>query len=175
MDNSFARIDKKFDDLINLIKAGSNSVSSNTMTVLTHLSSAQKVENVSGTNMEIKEQEPNLAVQESPTLDNVIFELKVVNPTYQNTGMMHLHFVQKVDEGLGKEEPRPEAYSPADHALKMINTKAEAIKGTRNKSVKNMKLRKAKEANQDIGAIKMLYLCNHKEFDHETTCYRFST
>ncbi|WZZ43892.1 hypothetical protein YC2023_040151 [Brassica napus] len=49
----------------------------------------------------------------------------------------------------------------------MINTKAEAIKGTRNKSVKNMKLRKAKEANQDIGAIKMLYLCNHKEFDRD--------
>ena len=63
MDNSFARIDKKFDDLINLIKVGSNSVSSNTMTVLTHLSSVQKVENISGTNMEIKEQEPDLAVQ----------------------------------------------------------------------------------------------------------------
>ena len=67
MDDSFTRIDKKFDDLINLIKAGSYSVSSNSMTVLTHLSSVQKVENISGTNMEIKEQEPDLAVQSKST------------------------------------------------------------------------------------------------------------
>ncbi|XP_033138019.1 uncharacterized protein LOC117128977 [Brassica rapa] len=32
-----------------------------------------------------------------------------------------------------------------------------------------------KEANQDIGAFKEGYLCNHEEFDRETTCYRFST
>ncbi|KAL0886082.1 hypothetical protein Bca101_010065 [Brassica carinata] len=51
LDNSFARIDKRFDDLINLIKAGSNSFSSNSMNVLTHLSSAQKVENISDTNI----------------------------------------------------------------------------------------------------------------------------
>ncbi|KAG2294357.1 hypothetical protein Bca52824_041026 [Brassica carinata] len=146
--DSFTRIDKKFDDLINLIKAGSNSVSSNSMTVLTHLSSVQKVKNISGTNMEIKEQEPNLAAQASPRLeifqvptnDKVISELNVNNPTYQNTGMMHLHSVQNVDEGLGKEEPRPEThqpevyeqytietFSPADHALKMTKTKAESM------------------------------------------------
>ena len=67
MDDSSTRIDKKFDDLINLIKAGSYYVSSNSMTVLTHLSSVQKVENISGTNMEIKEQEPDLAVQSKST------------------------------------------------------------------------------------------------------------
>ncbi|KAF2558180.1 hypothetical protein F2Q68_00015683 [Brassica cretica] len=133
---------------IDLIKAGSYSVSSNSMTVLTHLSSVQKVENISGTNMEIKEQEPNLAVQASPRLeifqvptnDKVISELNVNSPTYQNTGMMHLHSIHNVDEGLGKEEPRPEAhqpevyeqytietFSPADHALKMTKTKAESM------------------------------------------------
>ncbi|WZZ33547.1 hypothetical protein YC2023_016948 [Brassica napus] len=148
MDDFFTRIDKKFDDLINLIKAGSYSVSTNSMTVLTHLSSVQKVENISGTNMEIKEQEPDLSVQASPRLENfqvptndkVISELNVNNPTYQNTGMMHLHSVQNVDEGLGKEKPRPEAhqpevyeqytietFSPADHALKMTKTKAESM------------------------------------------------
>ena len=70
----------------------------------------------------------------------MISELNVNNPTYQNTGMMHLHSVQNVDEGLGKEEPRPEAhqpevyeqytietFSPADHALKMTKTKAESM------------------------------------------------
>ncbi|WZZ27671.1 hypothetical protein YC2023_011072 [Brassica napus] len=38
-----------------------------------------------------------------------------------------------------------------------------------------MQLRKTKEANQDIGAFKEGYLCNHEEFDRETSCYRFST
>ena len=38
-----------------------------------------------------------------------------------------------------------------------------------------MKLRKTKEENLDIGAYKEGYLCNHEEFDRETTCYRFST
>ncbi|KAG5397742.1 hypothetical protein IGI04_019556 [Brassica rapa subsp. trilocularis] len=132
------KTNKKFDDLINLIKAGSNSVSSNSMTVLTHLSSAQKVKNISGTNMEIKEQEPNLAAQASSTLENsqvptndkVISELNVINLNYQNTGMMHLYSVQNVYEGRGNEETRPEAQqqenneqsiletsTPADHAL----------------------------------------------------------
>jgi len=110
------------------------------MTVLTHLSSAQKVESISGTNIEIKEQEPNLAAQSSPTLDKVISELKVNNLTYQNTGMMHLHSVQNVDEGLGNEETRTEAKqqenneqstletsTPADHALEVANTKAESM------------------------------------------------
>ncbi|XP_033142041.1 uncharacterized protein LOC103868886 isoform X1 [Brassica rapa] len=114
--DSFTRIDKKFDDLINLIKAGSNSVSSNSMTVLTHLSSAQKVESISGTNIEIKEQEPNPAAQSSPTLD------------------------KNVDKGLGNEETRTEAKqqqnneqstletsTPADHALEVVNTKAESM------------------------------------------------
>ena len=36
-------------------------------------------------------------------------------------------------------------------------------------------MRKTKEANQDIGASKEGYLCNHEEFDRETICYRFST
>ncbi|XP_033147543.1 uncharacterized protein LOC117134074 [Brassica rapa] len=146
--DSFTRIDKKFDDLINLIKAGSNSVSSNSMTVLTHLSSAQKVKNISGTNMEIKEQEPNLAAQASSTLENsqvptndkVISELNVINLNYQNTGMMHLYSVQNVYEGRGNEETRPEAQqqenneqsiletsTPADHALEVANTEAESM------------------------------------------------
>ncbi|WZY99345.1 hypothetical protein YC2023_071674 [Brassica napus] len=146
--DSFTRIDKKFDDLINLIKAGSNSVSSNSMTVLTHLSSAQKVKNISGTNMEIKEQEPNLAAQASSTLENsqvptndkVISELNVTNRNYQNTGMMHLYSVQNVYKGLGNEETRPEAQqqenneqsiletsTPADHALEVANTEAESM------------------------------------------------
>ena len=125
MEDSFTRMDKLCDDLINMLRAGSmkekelldakeqtsnsklhvstkqkivspsenlddqlersHTVSSNSMTVLTHLSSAQKVENISGTNMEIKEQELDLAAKASPTLD------------------------KKVDEGLVKEEPRPEA------------------------------------------------------------------
>uniref|UniRef100_M4D152 CCHC-type domain-containing protein n=3 Tax=Brassica campestris TaxID=3711 RepID=M4D152_BRACM len=132
IDDSFSRMDKHIDDLINLIKARS--------TVLTHLSSAQKVESISGTNIEIKEQEPNLAAQSSPTLDKVISELKVNNLTYQNTGMMHLHSVQNVDEGLGNEETRTEAKqqenneqstletsTPADHALEVVNTKAESM------------------------------------------------
>ena len=110
--------------------------------------SAQKVENVSGTNMEIKEQEPNLAAQASSTLENsqvptndkVISELNVINLNYQNTGMMHLYSVQNVDEGLGNEETRPEAQqqenneqstletsTPADHALEVANTKAESM------------------------------------------------
>ncbi|CAN6990137.1 unnamed protein product [Brassica rapa subsp. trilocularis] len=140
IDDSFSRMGKHIDDLINLIKARSTSVSSNSMTVLTHLSSAQKVESISGTNIEIKEQEPNLAAQSSPTLDKVISELKVNNPTYQNTGMMHLHSVQNVDEGLGNEETRTEAQqqenneqstletsTPADHALEVVNTKAESM------------------------------------------------
>ncbi|XP_048596202.1 uncharacterized protein LOC125578003 isoform X2 [Brassica napus] len=146
--DSFTRIDKKFDDLINLIKARSNSVSSNSMTVLTHFSSAQKVKNISGTNMEIKEQEPNLAAQASSTLENsqvptndmVISELNVINLNYQNTGMMHLYSVQNVYEGLGNEETRPEAQqqenneqsilessTPADHALEVANTEAESM------------------------------------------------
>ena len=71
----------------------------------------------------------------------MISELNVNNPTYQNTGMMHLHSVQNVDEGLGKEEPRPEThqpevyeqytietFSPADHALKMTKTNARCYK-----------------------------------------------
>ncbi|KAG5384667.1 hypothetical protein IGI04_036137 [Brassica rapa subsp. trilocularis] len=139
---------KPFDDLINLIKAGSNSVSSNSMTVLTHLSSAQKVKNISGTNMEIKEQEPNLAAQASSTLENsqvptndkVISELNVTYRNYQNTGMMHLYSVQNVYKGLGNEETRPEAQqqenneqsiletsTPADHALEVANTEAESM------------------------------------------------
>ena len=44
MDDSFTRMDKHINYLINLIKSGSNYVSSNTMPVLTHLSSVQKVE-----------------------------------------------------------------------------------------------------------------------------------
>ncbi|XP_033129366.1 uncharacterized protein LOC117126086 [Brassica rapa] len=140
IDDSFSRMDKHIDDLINLIKARSTSVSSNSMTVLTHLSSAQKVESISGTNIEIKEQETNLAAQSSPTLDKVISEHKVNNLTYQNTGMMHLHSVQNVDEGLGNEETRTEAKpqenneqstletsTPADHALEVVNTKAESM------------------------------------------------
>ncbi|CAG7876413.1 unnamed protein product, partial [Brassica rapa] len=122
--DSFTRIDKKFDDLINLIKAGSNSVSSNSMTVLTHLSSAQKVKNISGTNMEIKEQEPNLAAQASSTLENSQV------PTND----------KNVYEGRGNEETRPEAQqqenneqsiletsTPADHALEVANTEAESM------------------------------------------------
>ena len=117
-----------------------DSVSSNSMTVLKHLSSAQKVENISGITME---QEPILAAEAMPTLDKVISELNVINPTYQNTGMMHLHCVRNVDEGLGMEEPRPGAHQPeeheqytldissqADHALKMTNNKAEVMQGT---------------------------------------------
>ncbi|KAF3529800.1 hypothetical protein DY000_02041588 [Brassica cretica] len=96
-----------------------------------------------GTTMEIKEQEPILAAEEMPTLDKVISELNVIDPTYQNTGMMYLHSVRNVDEGLGMEDPRPEAhqpeeyeqytldtYSPADHALKMTNTKPEVMQCT---------------------------------------------
>ncbi|XP_033139157.1 uncharacterized protein LOC117130380 isoform X2 [Brassica rapa] len=122
--DSFTRIDKKFDDLINLIKAGSNSVSSNSMTVLTHLCSAQKVKNISGTNMEIKEQEPNLAAQASSTLENSQV------PTND----------KNVYKGLGNEETRPEAQqqenneqsiletsTPADHALEVANTEAESM------------------------------------------------
>ncbi|CAF1712079.1 unnamed protein product [Brassica napus] len=63
-----------------------------------------------------------------------------------------------------------------------LKSSSENEKGTRSKSVKNMKLRKTKEANQaswsanqDIGAFKEGYLCNYEEFDRETTCYRFST
>lgn len=44
MDDSFTRMDKHIDYLINLIKSGSNYVSSNSMPVVTHFSSAQKVE-----------------------------------------------------------------------------------------------------------------------------------
>ncbi|KAG2322967.1 hypothetical protein Bca52824_016180 [Brassica carinata] len=57
LDDSFTRIDKKFDNLINLIKGGSSSVSSNSMTVLAHSSSAQKVENISGLGKEEKRPE----------------------------------------------------------------------------------------------------------------------
>ncbi|KAF3600740.1 hypothetical protein F2Q69_00032679 [Brassica cretica] len=46
---------------------------------------------------------------------------------------------------------------------------------TRSKSVKNMKLRKAKEANQDIGAIKTPYLTNQEEFINETGFSGFYT
>ena len=56
-----------------------------------------------------------------------------------------------------------------------LKSSSEKEKGTRSKSVKNMKMRKTKEANQDIGASKEGYLCNHEEFDRETICYRFST
>ncbi|KAG5384697.1 hypothetical protein IGI04_036167 [Brassica rapa subsp. trilocularis] len=108
----------------------------------------QKVKNISGTNMEIKEQEPNLAAQASSTLENsqvptndmVISELNVINLNYQNTGMMHLYSVQNVYEGLGNEETRPEAQeqenneqsilessTPADHALEVANTEAESM------------------------------------------------
>ncbi|CAN6816247.1 unnamed protein product, partial [Brassica oleracea] len=45
---------------------------------------------------------------------------------------------------------------------------SEKERGIRSKSVKNMKLRKAKEANQDIGAIKTPYLTNQEEFINET-------
>ncbi|WZZ03340.1 hypothetical protein YC2023_089261 [Brassica napus] len=220
--DSFTRIDKKFDDLINLIKAGSNSVSSNSMTVLTHLSSAQKVESISGTNIEIKEQEPNPAAQSSPTLD------------------------KNVDKGLGNEETRTEAKqqqnneqstletsTPADHALEVVNTKAESMQDNQvsealnltqyyffESSTSSMKhlllpisddsdigtMEKHPEPNSqpytqavvngetnsrpptheinhtsyigassDIGALKEGYLCNHKEFNRETSFYRFST
>ncbi|WZY78345.1 hypothetical protein YC2023_024729 [Brassica napus] len=30
-------------------------------------------------------------------------------------------------------------------------------------------------ANSNIGALKEGYLCNHEEFNRETSCYRFST
>ncbi|KAF2551738.1 hypothetical protein F2Q68_00033693 [Brassica cretica] len=56
-----------------------------------------------------------------------------------------------------------------------LKSSSEKEKGTRSKSVKNMKLRKTKEANQDIGAFKEGYLCNYEKFDRETICYRFST
>ncbi|KAF2588044.1 hypothetical protein F2Q70_00038803 [Brassica cretica] len=49
-----------------------------------------------------------------------------------------------------------------------LKSSSEKEKGTMSKSVKNMKLRKAKEANQDIGAIKRPYLTNHEEFINET-------
>ncbi|KAL0823388.1 hypothetical protein Bca101_047065 [Brassica carinata] len=56
-----------------------------------------------------------------------------------------------------------------------LKSSSEKEKGTMSKSVKNMKMRKTKEANQDIGAFKEGYLCNSEEFDRETTCYRFLT
>ncbi|KAF3567931.1 hypothetical protein DY000_02019745, partial [Brassica cretica] len=54
------------------------------------------------------------------------------------------------------------------HVLSDLKSSSEKEKGTRSKSVKNMKLRKAKEANQDICAIKTLYLTNQEEFISET-------
>ena len=41
-----------------------------------------------------------------------------------------------------------------------LKSSSEKEKGTRSKSVKNMQLRKTKEANQDLGAFKEGYLCN---------------
>ena len=49
-----------------------------------------------------------------------------------------------------------------------LKSSSEKEKGTRSKSVKNMKLRKAKEANQDIGAVKTPYLTNQEKFINET-------
>ncbi|WZZ27672.1 hypothetical protein YC2023_011073 [Brassica napus] len=48
-------------------------------------------------------------------------------------------------------------YRTSDEELK---SSSEKEKGTRSKSVKNMQLRKTKEANQDLGAFKEGYLCN---------------
>ncbi|KAF3493505.1 hypothetical protein DY000_02053441 [Brassica cretica] len=49
-----------------------------------------------------------------------------------------------------------------------LKSSSEKEKGTRSKSVKSMKLRKAKEANQDIGAVKTPYLTNQEKFINET-------
>ncbi|KAG5384256.1 hypothetical protein IGI04_035726 [Brassica rapa subsp. trilocularis] len=169
---------KPFDDLINLIKAGSNSVSSNSMNVLTHLSSAQKVKNISGTNMEIKEQEPNLAAQASSTLENsqvptndkVLSELNVINLNYQNTGMMHLYSVQNVYKGLGNEETRPEAQQLENNEQSILETSTpadHALEGNHRPTMER--------ASSNIGSLKEGYPCNHEEFNRETSCYRFST
>ncbi|KAF3532122.1 hypothetical protein DY000_02040920 [Brassica cretica] len=67
------------------------------------------------------------------------------------------------DESKVKREiaskPKPPSPPPAtsDEELK---SSSEKEKGTRSKSVKNMQLRKTKEANQDLGAFKEGYLCN---------------
>ncbi|WZZ03183.1 hypothetical protein YC2023_089104 [Brassica napus] len=72
---------------------------------------------------------------------------------------------------------RPEIWMVCSFQLACSDLKSssEKEKGTKSKSVKNMQLRKTKEANQDIGAFKEGNLCNHEKFDRETTCYTFST
>ncbi|KAF3536751.1 hypothetical protein F2Q69_00022793 [Brassica cretica] len=49
-----------------------------------------------------------------------------------------------------------------------IKSSSEKEKGTKSKSLENMKPRRAKKANQDICAIKTPYLTNQEEFIHET-------
>ncbi|KAF2539065.1 hypothetical protein F2Q70_00006846 [Brassica cretica] len=49
-----------------------------------------------------------------------------------------------------------------------IRSSSEKEKEIRRKPVENMKLRRAKEADHDICAIKMPYLTNQEEFIHET-------
>ena len=49
-----------------------------------------------------------------------------------------------------------------------INSSSEKEKEIRRKPMENMKLRRAKEADQDICAIKTPYLTNQVEFIHET-------
>ncbi|KAF3547055.1 hypothetical protein DY000_02009509 [Brassica cretica] len=56
-----------------------------------------------------------------------------------------------------------------------IKSSSENEKGTRSKSLENMKLRRAKEANQDICTIKTPYLTNHEDFIHETDFVGFYT
>ena len=56
-----------------------------------------------------------------------------------------------------------------------LKSSSEKEQETRSKSVKNIKLRKAKEANQDIGAIKTPYLTNQEEFINETSFPGFYT
>ncbi|KAF2573746.1 hypothetical protein F2Q70_00002842, partial [Brassica cretica] len=86
-------------------------------------SSIDDVSNVTfpaGTTME---QEPILAAEAMPTLDKVISELNVINPTYQNTG------AHQPEE---HEQYTLDISSQADHALKMTNTKAEVMQGRGN-------------------------------------------
>ena len=52
---------------------------------------------------------------------------------------------------------------------------SEKEKEIRRKPVENMKLRRAKEADQDICAIKMPYFTNQEEFIHETSFAGFYT
>ncbi|KAF2576783.1 hypothetical protein F2Q70_00008992 [Brassica cretica] len=65
-------------------------------------------------------------------------------------------------------EDGPSASPPPSSSVLLLLSSSEKERGIRSKSVKNMKLKKAKEANQDIGAIKTPYLTNQEEFINET-------